>query len=75
MVGEPVADDLLRVAVGVEVGGVDEVAAEIEIGPENLLGFLDAGPGGAGVFAEGHGAESERADPQTGPAKGDVVIE
>ena len=30
--GEPVAEDLLGVAVGVEVGGVDEVPAEVEVG-------------------------------------------
>ena len=48
MRGEPIAEDLLRVAVGVEVCGVDEVAAAIEIGPENLLGFLDAAAGSPG---------------------------
>ena len=74
MRGEPVAEDLLRVAIGIEVGGVDEVAAEIQIGRQDLLGFLDAGAGRARVLAEGHRTEGERADPQPGPAEGDVVV-
>src|SRR5258705_1052182 len=75
MRGEPVAENLLRVAVRVEVGGVDEVAAEIEVCLENLLGLLDAAAGAARVFAEGHRAEGKRADPQPGPAECDVLIE
>ena len=75
MGGEPVTENFLRVTIGVEVGGVDEVAATIQIGPENLLGFLDAGASAARVFAEGHGTQGERADPQPGPAERDVLIE
>jgi hypothetical protein len=58
---EPLADDPLGVALGVDVGGVDEVAAalgvEIEL-PEapRLVGAE------APLLAEGHRAEAERAD-------------
>ena len=69
-----VADDLLGVAVGVDVGGVDEVAAALEEAVEDGLGVLDAGAP-APVLAEGHRAEAERADAQAGAAEGDVVVE
>ena len=62
-------------AVGVEVRGVDEVAAAVEVGRQDLLRLLDAAAGAAGVLAEGHRAERERADPQAGAAEGDVVVE
>jgi hypothetical protein len=35
--GEEVAEDLLGVAVGVEVGGVDEVPAQVKVGRQDLL--------------------------------------
>ena len=69
-----VADDLLRVALGVDVGGVDEVAAAVEVAVEDRCGLLDAGAP-APVLAEGHGAEAERADAQAGAAERDVVVE
>jgi hypothetical protein len=72
---EPIAEDLLGVAVGVEVRGVDEVPAQVEIRLEDALGLLDRRPGATRVVAERHRAERERADPQSGPTEGDVVIE
>src|SRR5580704_14612959 len=51
--GEEVADDLLGVSVGVDVGGVDDVAAAVEILSENCLGSLGASAP-APVLAEGH---------------------
>jgi hypothetical protein len=72
---EPVAENPLRVAVAVEVRGVDEVPTEIEVRREDLLGLLDAAPGAPGVLPEGHRAQGERADPQARAAEGDVVIE
>ena len=74
MAPDVVADDLLGVALGVEVGGVDEVAAELEEAVDDLLGLLDAGAP-AEVFAEGHRAEAQRADAQTGAAEGHVVVQ
>ena len=56
-----VADDLLGVALGVEVGGVDEVAAEVDEAVDDLLGLLHAGAP-AEVFAERHRPEAQRAD-------------
>jgi hypothetical protein len=63
-VAEVVADDLFRVAFGVEVGRVDEVAPELEVAIEDGFGVLDA-TAPAEVFAKRHGAEAERAYPQT----------
>ena len=42
--GEEVADDLLGVAVAVEIGCVDEVPAAIQVGRQDLLRLLDAAP-------------------------------
>jgi hypothetical protein len=75
MGGEPVAEDLLRVAVGVEVRGVDEVPTAVHVGRKDLLRLLDAASGAPGFLSEGHRAEREWADPQAGSAEGDVVIE
>ena len=69
-----VADDLLGVALGVEVGGVDEVAAELEVSIDDLLRLLDA-RAPAEVFAERHRAEAERADAQAGAAECHVVVQ
>ena len=38
IVGDEVADDLLRVAAGVAVGGVDEVAAQFQVAGDDRLG-------------------------------------
>jgi hypothetical protein len=73
--GEEVAEDLLRVAVGVEVRGVDEVPAAVQVGREDLLRLLHAAAGAAGILPEGHRAEGERADAEAGTAEGDVVVE
>ena len=69
-----VADDLLGVALGVAVGGVDEVAAALEVAIEDLLGLFDAGAP-APVFAERHGAEAEGADAQARASERHVVIQ
>jgi C4-dicarboxylate transporter DctM subunit len=53
-----VADDLLGVALGVEVRGVDEVAAEIDESIDDALRFFDARTPSE-VFAERHRAEAD----------------
>src|SRR5712692_2041382 len=69
-----IADDLLRVSLGVEIGGIDEVAAEPEVPVDHRLGLLDAASP-AEILAEGHGAEAERAYAQARTAQGDIVVE
>lgn len=71
---EVVAEDLLGVSLVVDVGGVDEVAAGVEVAVDELEGLLllDAD---APFGPEGHGAEAEWADAEAGAAEGDVVVE
>ena len=71
---EEVADDLLGMPVRVEVGGVDEVAAAVEVGLQHALGLGDA-RAPAALLAERHGPEGKGADAQTGAPEGEVVIE
>jgi hypothetical protein len=59
---EEVADDLLGVTVGVDVGRVDEVAAAFEVVREQRLG-VRRGHAPAAVLAERHGSQAELADP------------
>src|SRR3954451_478831 len=67
---ERLADDRLGLAVGVDVGGVDEVDA----GVEGAADDPDAvGVVGVAVAAEHHGAEGQRADLEAGPAEGSVL--
>jgi hypothetical protein len=54
MAGEPAPDDLLGGAFAVHVGGVDEVAAALDVGGEDVAGCLLIG-----FRAESHGAKSE----------------
>ncbi len=61
MAPDVVADDLLGVALGVEVGGVDEVATEVDEPVDDLFGLLHTGAP-AEVLAERHGSEAQRAD-------------
>jgi hypothetical protein len=63
-VGKEVTNDLLGVPVGVDVGGVHDVAASVEVLGQEFRGALRAGAP-APVLAEGHRAEGERADAQT----------
>jgi hypothetical protein len=58
-----VADDLFGMTSRVEVCGIDEIAAAVDIAVDDLLRLLDAGAS-AEVFTEGHGAETERAHAQ-----------
>jgi len=68
-----VAEDLFGVALGVEVGGVDEVAAQVDVAVNDLLRLLDRGAPSQ-VLAKGHGAQGEGADAQTGTAERDVMV-
>ena len=42
MPSDVVADDLLGMALGVEIGGIDEITAELDVPVDDLLRFLDA---------------------------------
>ena len=70
---KPLAEDRLAVALGVDVGGVDEVPAPpdvaLELGDRLLRSGAEAPFG-----AEGHGAQAERAHAKAGPAERHVVI-
>src|SRR6201999_2054338 len=72
--GQEVTDDLLRMAVGVDVRGVDQVAAAVEVLGQDGFGRLRAGAPAA-VLAEGHSAQRERADAQAGTAERAVRIQ
>src|SRR5690606_30934856 len=71
---EEVADDLLGVALGVAVGGVEEVPAALEVRGEDRAGVLRRGAGSP-LGPEGHRAQAEGRDAQAGAAEGDVVGE
>ena len=66
------ADDLLRHAVGVDVGGVDQVDAGVEAQVDLARGAGDVGHPDRRVrapAAEGHRAERQRRDAQAGAAE------
>ena len=69
-----VAEDLLGVTLRVEVRGVDEVAADLDVAVHDLLRFLDGGAPPE-VFAERHRTEAQRADTESRSAERYVVIE
>jgi hypothetical protein len=60
-----IANDLFGMAIGVDVGRVDEVAPAIQILGNHRLGIFRA-RAPAEVLAESHGPKAERADPKTG---------
>src|SRR4051812_29128633 len=72
--GQELPDDLLGVSVGVDVGGVERIAATFQVLGDHSLGLGDRSPP-AVVFTEGHGAQSVRTDPQAGAAKRDETVE
>jgi len=62
-VGDEFAEEGFGLAFGVVVGGVEEVAAGVEVGVEDLAAFgFGCAPGDG--FAEGHGAQAEFGDAQ-----------
>ncbi|MNV55417.1 hypothetical protein D3C71_1476470 [compost metagenome] len=67
------AEDAFGGAVGVVDRGIDEVAAAVDVGIENPLGFSVIGAP-APVGAEGHRAQREGGDAQPGAAEQAVVI-
>jgi hypothetical protein len=58
-----VADNLFGVTLRVHVCGIEEIATELDEPVDDLLRLFDAGAP-AELFAKGHRAETERADPQ-----------
>src|SRR5204863_2921426 len=75
--GEPAPDDRLgeAAAVAVDVGGVEEVDAEVEGSVHDPVTLVLLGLRAASglLHAEVHGAEAERADPEAGTAEQSVV--
>src|SRR5690606_21400361 len=67
---EGLADDLLRLAAGVDVGRVDEVDPGVERPVDDLDRVLVVG---VAERAEHHGAQRERADLDPGAAEGAVL--
>ncbi len=72
-VADRLAGDLLRAALGIDIGGVDEVDAGVDRGAQQAVGFrltelADLAPHPL-LSAEGHGAEAEFGNEQAGIAK------
>jgi hypothetical protein len=79
---EGLAKGLFALALGVDVGGIEEVDAGVDGGFDELVGsgLIDGAYGSeeAGAAVEGHGAETERGDEEAGVAEclvlhGDVL--
>ena len=68
-----VADDNLGVPLGVYVGGVEEVAARVEVDVHDLFGGFDV-RAEVPVLAEGHCSEAEGGDAEAGVAERDVAF-
>ena len=70
---EGLAEGLFALALGVDVGGVEEVDAGVDGGLDELVGsgLVDGADGSeeAGAAVEGHGAETERRDEEAGVAE------
>lgn len=66
-VGDELADQTLALAPRIDVGGIDEVAARLDIGVED--GARSVRVGAPALRAEGHGAERHRADHKAGAAE------
>src|SRR6202043_2624675 len=71
---EEVADDLLGMAVGVDVGGVDEIAAALQIGGNHGFRVRDTSAPSQ-VFAKRHAPKAKWAHAQSGTAQRDEGIE
>ncbi len=67
-VGDVAAQQLLATPAPVDIGGVDEISASVDIGVEDGLGDRVGGAPARG--AEGHGTEGERVDDQAGATEG-----
>src|SRR5699024_4100810 len=66
--GQPATDDLLGDPGAVDVGGVEEVAADLDVGAHDLVGGRLVG-----LFAEGHRAQGQRRDDGAAAAQKSVV--
>ncbi|MNT13514.1 hypothetical protein D3C72_1484880 [compost metagenome] len=66
--GSELPDKTLGAAFGVAVGGIDEIAAALDVNVKQTAGLRLFRPP-APVGAEGHGAECQRRDAQAGTAQ------
>src|SRR5207249_3756402 len=71
---EEVADDLLGVTPGINVGGIDEVASLLQVPRDDCFGLLNARTP-AQVFSEAHAAQTKWADPQSRVTERHVGVE
>ena len=58
ILADVVADDLLGVALGVDVRGVEEVPAALDVGVHDPVGLIHIRPP-TPILAEGHGAKAQ----------------
>ena len=69
---EVVPEDPLAVSLGVDVGGVDEVAAHLQVTRDHRIARGHVGAESP-FMAEGHRTEADRVDAEAASAKRDVV--
>ena len=73
LLGEPAPDDLLRGAVAVDVGGVDQGAARLEEGVELRVRYALVGLGAERHRAERQGGHGAAASPKRAVLHGHVL--
>src|SRR5262249_15872721 len=71
---EVIADDLLRMALGVEIGSVDEVAAELYVAVDDPLCLLNT-RAPAKPLSEPERSEAQWAAAQAGTSQGHIVVQ
>ena len=73
---DQLAEQLLAAAhAAVEIGGVDEVAAALDVHVDHRPGFFVARSPAAAADAERHGAERQRRNPQARAAEQAIVVQ
>jgi hypothetical protein len=74
---EGLTEGLFAFALGVDIGGIEEVDADVDGGLDELVGsgLVDGADGAeeASAAVEGHGAKTERGDEEAGVAEGLIL--
>ena len=71
---DEVTDDFFRVALRVDVRGVDEIPAALDEARDDSVRIRYV-RSPSPIFAEGHRAEAERTDAESGVSERDVLVE